>query len=82
MKLNITYDEKRCGYFVQGHGFDFFAYFTGDPNGAGFIECDSVQRQGDDYTAHLSIPLNGAKMLSPDLLETLIVKELFPLWGI
>jgi hypothetical protein len=82
MKLNITFDEKRCGYFVQGHGFDFFAYFTGDMAGDGFIECSSVKRAGDDYTAHLVIPLRGAKMLSPDLLETLIARELFPLWGI
>ena len=82
MKLDITYDEKRCGYFVKGHGFDFFAYFTGDLDGQGFIECDSVQRAGDDYTVHLMIPLKGAKMLSPDLLETLISKELLPLWGL
>lgn len=82
MKLNITFDEKRCGYFVSGSGFDFFAYFTGDMDGDGFIECDSVQRKGDDYTMHLTIPLNGAKMLSPDLLETLIVRELAPLWGL
>jgi hypothetical protein len=80
MKLNITYDDKRCGYFVQGMGFDFFAYFTGDFDGAGFIECDSVQRQGDDYTAHLAIPLQGAKMLSPDLLETLILRDISLLW--
>lgn len=82
MKLHITYDEKRCGYFVRGMGFDFFAYFTGDLDGAGFIECDSVQREGEAYTAHLTIPLNGASMLSNDLLETLILRELTPLWGL
>lgn len=80
MKINITYDEKRSGYFVQGLGFDFFAYFTGDMQGAGFIECDSVQREGDDYTLHLTIPLSGARLLSSDLLETLIIRELQKFW--
>lgn len=83
MKLSVTYDQKRSGYFISGHGFDFFAYFTeGGPNGGSYIECDNVVRQGDPYSLHLIIPLSGAQMLSTDLLETLICKELAEYWNI
>lgn len=75
--LQVTYDEERCGYFVKGHGFDFFAYFTEDA-----IECCSVTRKDDDYILHLSIELRGLKRLSCDILETLIARELATVWVI
>lgn len=83
--LNVTYDEKRCGYFVQGSGFDFFAYFTGDINEEtnlmeNYIECDGVVREGSDLDAHISIPLHGCSRLSNDIMETKILEALRVYW--
>ena len=75
-KLNIIFDEKRCGYWVKGYGFDFFAYFTNDGGLNSWIECDCVTRKESDFTLHLSLPINTAKKPSCDLVETLMMQEL------
>lgn len=77
--LDITYDEKRCGYWVQGDGFDFFAYFTSG-DGGNFIECDHVQRQGDDFTLHLSVRLGPNGQPHADILATALQRELAKYW--
>ena len=48
--LSIDFDEKRCGYFVRGCGFDFFMYFTGGEstvNDFQFIESEEIRMEGD-----------------------------------
>ncbi len=76
-KFQVSYDEKRCGYFVKGHGFDFFLYFTtGDT-----LECDSVMREGSDFELHLTIPIGQTKP-SSDLVETLVARELNTVLGL
>lgn len=77
--LSSFYDEKRCGYFVSGDGFDFFAYHVGDsetPEAFG-IECDHVERSGygNGYSIHLYIPLLQAPM-SETVLVNAINREL------
>lgn len=54
--IDVCYDEKRCGYFVVGDGFDFFCYFTGNTSKTN-IECDCVERHGygDGFKLHLSV---------------------------
>jgi hypothetical protein len=54
--IDVCYDEKRCGYFVVGDGFDFFCYFTGNDSETN-IECDCVERHGygDGFKLHLSV---------------------------
>ena len=80
--LQVEYDDRRCGYWVKGAGFDFFAYFTGDEPGVEFIECSNVTREGDSRSLHLSIPLGGAKRLTEDVLETAILQRLAEFWDI
>lgn len=75
-KLNVIYDEKRCGYWINGHGFDFFAYFTSDGGPKSWIECDCVTREGCDFNFHLVVPIETAKTPSCDLVETLVAREL------
>lgn len=71
MNFEVIYDKKRSGYFVKGHGFNFFLYFTtGD-----CLECSSVKRDGCDFEIHLSIPI-GPTEPSCDLVETLVAMEL------
>ena len=47
--FSIDFDEKRCGYFVRGCGFDFFMYFTGGcpGNDIEFIESEEIRMEGD-----------------------------------
>jgi len=78
--LDIWYDEKRCGYFVTGSGFDFFAYLTDDGDGNNFIECDHVVRQGYDQAVPIVVAFGGAKNLSLDIVETAILIELKKYW--
>lgn len=78
--LHVEHDEKRCGYWVQGDGFDFFAYFTGDEKNE-FIECDSVRRNGSDKVLHLSIRLGGSGKVDRDILESAIQRELSKYWS-
>ena len=75
----VEHDEKRCGYWIQGDGFDFFAYFTGDEKNE-FIECDSVRREGSDYALHLSIRLGPNGKVDKDILESAIQRELSKYW--
>lgn len=77
--LLIEHDEKRCGYWVQGDGFDFFAYFTSDEKNT-FIECDSVKREGSDYILHLSVRLGASGNVDNDMLESAIQRELSSYW--
>jgi len=84
--IEITWDEKRNGYWVAGDGFDFFAYFTSDGDidgkaGQEFIECDHVQRDGEEFALHLQVPLktvSGTKGIQ--IVETQIVNELRKYW--
>lgn len=86
--IDITWDEKRSGYWIAGDGFDFFAYFTSDVDINGnveqeFIECDHVQREGEPFVLHLQVPLravSGTKGIQ--IVETQIVNELRKYWDI
>ena len=78
--LNIWYDEKRQGHWVQGSGFDFFTYFTGDED-ITYIECDHVQREGSEFSLHLTIKLGPSGAVHKDILETAIHNELNKWWG-
>lgn len=76
--FDITYDKRRCGYFVVGHGFDFFLYFTGSPYVEEiYLECDVVMPEGvpGSYSHHLQFHLwNGHH--SVQLVETMVYREL------
>ncbi len=74
--FNIFYDEKRCGYFVQGSGFDLFLYFTGDEPEI-FLECDDVapMAQSGGYRHWLQFRL-WCETPSIEILETLVYREL------
>jgi len=78
--LDIEYDEKRCGWWVSGSGFDFFAYMTSDDHGNNFIECDHVVREGSSLDRHITIAYGGAKKLTSDVLETALLIELRKYW--
>ena len=86
--IDVTWDEKRCGYWITGDGFDFFSYFTSDSDidediGQEFIECDHIKRDGDPYVLHLQVPLktvSGVKGIQ--IVETQIVNELQKYWHI
>jgi len=75
-QLAITFDEKRCAYYIRGGCFEFFLYFMQCPyTGAESLECFSVVIDGhDDF--NICIPLNGKKRLSCDVVETLVIREL------
>ena len=80
--LSVRYDEKRCGYFVTGSGFDFFLYFTtGDT-----LECDSLNCSTEVFghevynSTSISIPLNGCEKYSCDVVETLVARALAAVW--
>lgn len=45
--LSVDFDEKRCGYFVRGCGFDFFMYFTGSGDVFEEIESEEIRMEGD-----------------------------------
>lgn len=84
-ELTIFYDERRCGYFVEGLGFDFSAYFTIDIDEdecilSQFIECDHVSREGYDEVAHIAITLHGCDRPSNDIVETQIFQALMVYW--
>lgn len=73
-QLNIIFDEKRCGYWVKGHDFDFFLHFTEDEFSKKWLECDSP--------IWLRIPIENAVRPSIDYLETILVKELTPFFNL
>lgn len=79
--LCVTYDSFERGYFVKGMGFDFFATQIRIGN-VSYIECRDVCRYEDGEIMHLIIPLHGAKCLSIDLLESLIVGKLSEKWDL
>jgi len=88
MGLKINFDDKRCGYWVSGLGFDFFASLTSEvsenpdePGVLSYIQCDFVKRNGEDYVHNLNIPIRHAKMISADLLEHLLVREFIQFWA-
>lgn len=87
--LNVTWDEKRCGYWISGAGFDFFAYFTSggespdDMNAPQYLECDHVQRHGEDFVLHLQVPIkNAAGEQGIQLVETQVLNELRKYWDV
>ena len=87
--LDVTWDEKRCGYWFSGAGFDFFAYFTSDgempdeDNAAQYLECDHVQRKGESFVLHLQVPIKNASGASGiELVETQVVNELRKYWAV
>lgn len=87
--LNITWDEKRCGYWIAGAGFDFFAYYTSDGDEPDddtapmFLECDHVQRQGEEFTLHLRVSIKrAAGEAGIEIIETKIVNELGKYWDL
>lgn len=75
LKLNVRFDKKRCGYFIEGHGFDFFLYFTDD-----YLECDQVEKIGSDKVLHMYIPLNGKPGMSCDVLENKLLEVMLSNW--
>ena len=85
--IHVEYDEKRCGWWFRGMGFDFMAYFTigGDPLAEdfdacpGFLEAD-VQREGEPYEAHVTIPLPTSGIMTEDLFATAALKQLRRFW--
>lgn len=78
--MNVSFDEKRCGYFFFGDGFDFFAYFTADfdEDSKEFLECDHVERDGDSFILHLQIPSVGNH--NEELAKEMVLKELKKYW--
>lgn len=78
--LDFDYDEKRQGYWIKGSGFDFFAYFTSDEEST-FVECDHIQREGDEYVLHLQVRLGPAGKVHQDILETAVHNELKKWWS-
>lgn len=77
--LSCEYDEKRQGYRIQGSGFEFFAYFTGDDSRE-FIECDHVQRNGQGFVLHLKLRLGANGKVHRDIFETALDRELSKYW--
>lgn len=86
--IQITRDNKRCGFFVVGSGFDFFAYYTCDPSEDGtqestFIECDHVEREGEPGMArHMMIKLGPSGIAIDDIVHTAICKWLGENWTV
>lgn len=87
--LEVAWDEKRCGYWISGEGFDFFAYFTGggeapgDMNASQYLECDHVQRQGEDFVLHLQVPIKSAAgEQGVQLVETQVFNEFRKYWAV
>lgn len=83
--LDVAWDEKRCGYWFSGSGFEFFAYFTsaepGIDESAQFLECDHVQRKGEAFVLHLQVPIKKTVGISGiELVETQVVNELSKYW--
>lgn len=82
----ITRDDKRCGFFVSGSGFDFFAYYTCDTTEDGsqlstYIECDHVERAGEPSEIHhMRINLGPSGVAIEDILHTAISKWLCERW--
>lgn len=73
-QLAVKYDEKRNNYHVCGGSFEFYLYLCGHD------EADYLQNvggsQGEALDVWVSIPLNGKKRLSCDVVETLVLREL------
>lgn len=73
MGVGCWYDEDRQGWWFQGLGFDFMAYWTTNDG----LECDGIERKGDDKTPpfHLMIDTQG-KPITADIFATIVVREL------
>jgi len=80
IELDFYYDEKRQGYWINGGGFDFFAYFTEDEEKNTYIECDSVCREGDDFKTSIQVKLGPSGQVHRDILETAVHNELNKWW--
>lgn len=81
LELYFDYDEKRQGYWITGDGFDFFAYFTEDDDKSIYVECDSVRREGEDFTTSIQVRLGPAGKVHKDILETAVHNELNRWWS-
>lgn len=75
----VEYDEKRCGWWFRGLGFEFMAYFTL----RGYLEAD-VHREGEspDQDVHIAIPLPPSGRMTEDLFATAALKQLRRFWPI
>jgi hypothetical protein len=78
-QLRVIYDERREGFLVQGAGFDFFLYPTGDEDRLSHFECDHVTRNNDGFSMHVMLAVN-AKAPSSDVIETLLLDQLSLYW--
>ena len=75
--MKVTFDEKRCGYFVGDNKDQFFVYFTCDGNEpSSYLEFDVEKWNGIEFNSHFQIPIGLAKKPSCDLVETLVSREL------
>lgn len=75
----VEYDDKRCGWWFRGLGFDFWAHFAG-----GHLEAE-VCRDGDDpdsFVLHLSIALGSAERITADVFASKCLKELGRYWDL
>jgi hypothetical protein len=77
LNIDVMRDKKRQGFFVNGDGFDFFAYFTGTKKATN-IECDHVERAGfgNGYSIHLIIE-NIRESINESELKSKIIHELY-----
>jgi hypothetical protein len=75
--IRVTYDEKRCAYWVKGDGFDFWLHFTDDEDGA-YLECDCITRWYQDVGLDRpdSIIFEVKGVPSVDWVETAVLREL------
>lgn len=73
----VTRDKRRCGFWVVGSGFDFFAYFTGLPGvDDTYLECDYVTRYNSENSKHMQVRLGASGEVSDDVASSAINKWL------
>ena len=81
--LTVTFDEGDENFHVQGLGFDFHLYLTGDfaPDSEQFLEFDHVKRAEETFVLHMQIPIDRpADQLSVEWLKIQVFNRLHQHW--